>query len=162
MSKSAVEVLIFSSIVGMGPFIRMTKSPDMVFLQIADQHTSQLRDLDKSDLPVNSVAQCNPRVLLRTDVKGPCRVIAGVGTTNNVVISSAADIVNGELEGQLWVAVDSDLDEVGDSDSLSNGKTREKGGSGELHVDVWVGSESVSVVQTLVVEYNLSSEEVSC
>jgi hypothetical protein len=129
----------------------MTKSPDMVFLQIADQHTSQSSNLDTNDLPFNSVAQCNPRALLRTDLEGPCRVIAGVGTTNNVVISSAADIVNGELEGQLWVAVDTDVDEVGDGDSLSNGKTGEKGGSGELHVDVWVGSESVSVVQSVVV-----------
>jgi hypothetical protein len=141
LSKSVVKVLICSSIVGKGPFIRMTKSLDMAFLQIADQHTPQLRDLDTSDLSINSVTQCNPRALLRTDLKGPCRVIAGVGTTNNVVISSAADIVNGKLEGQLLVAVGTDVDEVGDSDSLSNGKTSEEGGSGELHVDVWVGSD---------------------
>jgi hypothetical protein len=34
LSKSAVEVPICSSTVGIGPFILMTKSPDMVFLHV--------------------------------------------------------------------------------------------------------------------------------
>jgi hypothetical protein len=84
--------------------------------------------------------------LLFDDLEGPCSVVTRVGATNHKVVSSAAHVINGELERQLWVAVNSDVDEVGDGDGLSNGKAGEQGGGGELHVDAWlVGSDGVVV-----------------
>jgi hypothetical protein len=102
------------------------------------------------DLPVNSVAQSDLTALCLTDLKGPRRVVAVVSATNLEVIRSTLNVINGELEGQLRVAVDANVDEVGNGDGLGNGKACEKGGGGELHVDDWTGSESVEVGWNLI------------
>jgi hypothetical protein len=85
--------------------------------------------------------------LCLADLEGPRRVVASVGTAHNEVVGSAAHAISREFEGQLRVAVDANVDEVGDGDGLDSGSGNagEKGDSGVLHVDGWVGSESVEV-----------------
>jgi hypothetical protein len=141
LSKSAVEVPTWSRTVGMGPFILMTKSPVIVFLHITSQYMRHETELQTDDLPVDSVTQGDLMALLFADLESPRRVFAGVCTTNNVVVSSAAYVIGGELEGQLRIAVDSDVNEVGDGDCFGNGEAGEKSGGGELHVDGFLEQE---------------------
>lgn len=53
------------------------------------------------------------------------------------MLDSALDIVNGETERELGVAVDSDVEEVGDGDGLGGGEAEKKGGGEELHFCGW-------------------------
>lgn len=71
--------------------------------------------------------------LCLVDLECPRLIVAGVHATNDVVVSAAVDIVNGKAERDLVVAVDTNVEEMGDGDGLSSGKAGEKCGDGELH-----------------------------
>jgi hypothetical protein len=80
--------------------------------------------------------------LLFIDDKSPRRIVACIVATNDEMISTAMNIVDRKAERALWVAVDADVDEVGNGDSFGDGEAGEEGGGGELHCGGWVGSES--------------------
>jgi hypothetical protein len=92
------------------------------------------------------VAEADLVSLFLENLEGVRRVLAAVGSLNDVVVGSASNVTSGELERQLRVAVDGDVNEVGDGDGLNRSSgAGEKGDGGELHVDDWYGSESAVV-----------------
>lgn len=71
------------------------------------------------------------------DREGPSRILARVaGAINNVMVNTTGNVTTGgfRAEGQLWVAVDGDVDKVRDGDCFGNSEAGEKGCSGELHI----------------------------
>jgi hypothetical protein len=110
------------------------------------------------DLPVKNMSQCKLFAFLGQNLECIRRVVAAVDTTNLNVGCLAVDRVNVlrvNVEGDLRVAIDTDVEEVGDSDSLKGvsgsgrcggrcggGDASEKGGGdGELHGVCGNGSE---------------------
>lgn len=102
-----------------------------------------------ADLPVKNVGQCKTFAFLGQNLECIRRVVAAVDTTNLDVGCLAVDGVNVlrvNFEGDLRVAIDTDVEEVADGDGLKGvsgsgrrsggcggGEASEKGGDGELH-----------------------------
>jgi hypothetical protein len=68
------------------------------------------------------------------DIESPLRRTALVSRAGHfVVVGSATDAVDGEAEGELWVAVYGDVKEVRDSDGFGGGEAEQEGGCENLH-----------------------------
>lgn len=109
----------------------MSKSPERVFLQFLVSKNPI--KFNCNDIPVDSVQQLDLVAMCLVDLERPRLVVAGVHTTDDVVVSAAVDVVHGNAEGDLVIAVDTDVEEVGDGDGLGSGKAGKKCGDGELH-----------------------------
>ena len=95
------------------------------------------------------MGQCKTFALLGQNLECIRRVVAAVDTADLNVGCLAVDRVNllrVNVEGNLWVAIDTDVEKVGDGDGLKGvsgsgrcsgrcggGEASEQGGDGELH-----------------------------